>query len=116
MQFLKIQDFIKKVLFNICFFLALDINYLTASPTEEDIKNISLEIYNLILQAKSTFESGDLQGACDIAYSILNKWENIDPNQLDSELIDKYYLLDSLVEQNKAKLNEVCLIENSMNP
>ena len=114
MQFSKLQEFIRISAFTI--FLSLFTFTSYSTPTEEDLKKISQEIYDIAIQVKSAFESGDLQGACEIAYSILNKWENIDPNQLDLELVDKYYLLNSLVEQNKARLNEVCLIENSMNP
>ena len=115
MHFLKKQDFNKKIFFYM-FFLFINSNYLFASPTMEDLKNISAEIYNLILQAKSNFEKGDILSTCNIAYSVIIKWENLDINHIEPELIDKYYLIDSLLEQNKSKLDDVCLIENSMNP
>jgi len=115
MHFLKKQDFNKKIFFYI-FFLFINSNYLFASPTEEDLKNISSEIYNLILQAKSTFENGDILSTCNIAYAVIIKWKNLDINQIEPVLIDKYYLIDSLLEQNKSKLDDICLIENSMNP
>jgi len=53
---------------------------------------------------------------CNIAYAVIIKWKNLDINQIEPVLIDKYYLIDSLLEQNKSKLDDICLIENSMNP
>lgn len=111
MHFLKKQDFIKKVFFYIFIYMTININLLSASPTEDDLKNISNEIYNLVIRAKSTFENGDIKGSCNIAFTILNKWENLDPSLIEPEFIDKYYLIESLVEQNKGKLNEICQIE-----
>ncbi len=111
MHFLKKQDFIKKVFFYTLIYLTININTLSASPSEDDLKNISNEIYNLVLQAKSTFENGDIKGSCNIASSILNKWENLDLDLIEPEFIDKYYLIDSLVEQNKGKLSEICQID-----
>ena len=111
MHFLKKQDFIKKVFFYIFIYMTININLLSASLTEYDLKNISNEIYNLVLQAKSTFENGDIKGSCNIAFTVLNKWENLDPSLIKQEFIDKYYLIDSLVEQNKGKLSEICQIE-----
>jgi hypothetical protein len=111
MHFLKKQDYIKKIFFYVFMFLTINTNIISASPSEEDLKKISIEIYNLVLQAKSTFENGDIMGSCNIAFSIIDKWENLNPDLIEQELIDKYYLIDGLVKQNKEKISEICQIE-----
>ena len=77
-------------------------------PTEEDLKKISPEIYNIAIQVKSAFDGGDIDLACSLTYSAISKLNLIDVDKLDDELFMKYIILNNLNSENKSKLTEVC--------
>jgi len=84
MQILKLQEFIRVSAFVIIILLFTISSY--SMPTEEDLKKISPEIYNIVIQVKSAFEDGDIDLACSLTYSAISKWNLIDVYKLDYEL------------------------------
>ena len=106
MQILKLQEFIRVSALTIIILLFTITSY--SIPTEEDLKKISPEIYNIAIQVKSAFDGGDIDLACSLTYSAISKWNLIDVDKLDDELFMKYIILNNLISENKSKLTEVC--------
>ena len=106
MQFSKLQEFIRISAFTI--FLSLFTFTSYSTPTEEDLKKISQEIYDIAIQVKSAFEDDNIDLACSLTYSAISKWNLIDVDKLDDELFMKYIILNNLISENKSKLTEVC--------
>ena len=106
MQFLKLQEFIRISAFTI--FLSLFTFTSYSTPTEEDLKKISQEIYDIAIQVKSAFEDDNIDLACSLTYSAISKWNFIDVQKLDDEVFMKYILINNLISENKSKLTEIC--------
>jgi hypothetical protein len=106
MQFLKLQEFIRVGAFTVILSLITFISYST--PTEEDLKKISPEIYDITIQVKSAFEGGNIELACSLTLSAISKWNFIDVQKLDDELFIKYELINNQISDNKSKLIEIC--------
>ena len=64
MQILKLQEFIRFSAFSIVILLFTISSY--SKPTEEDLKKISPEIYNIAIQVKSAFDDDDIDLACSL--------------------------------------------------
>jgi hypothetical protein len=106
MQFSKLQEFIRISAFTI--FLSLFTFTSYSTPTEEDLKKISQEIYDIAIQVKSAFEDDNIDLACSLTYSAISKWNFIDVQKLDDEVFMKYILINNLISENKSKLTEIC--------
>lgn len=106
MQFSKLQEFIRISSFTI--FLSLFTFTSYSTPTEEDLKKISQEIYDIAIQVKSAFEDDNIDLACSLTYSAISKWNFIDVQKLDDEVFMKYILINNLISENKSKLTEIC--------
>ena len=106
MQFSKLQEFIRISAFTIFLSLLTFTSYST--PTEEDLKKISQEIYDIAIQVKSAFEDDNIDLACSLTYSAISKWNFIDVQKLDDEVFMKYILINNLISENKSKLTEIC--------
>ena len=106
MQFSKLQEFIRISAFTI--FLSLFTFTSYSTPTEEDLKKISQEIYDISIQVKSAFEDDNIDLACSLTYSAISKWNFIDVQKLDDEVFMKYILINNLISENKSKLTEIC--------
>jgi len=89
MQFLKLQEFIRVGAFTVILSLFTFISYST--PTEEDLKKISPEIYDIAIQFKSAFEGGNIERACSLTFSAISKWNYLDVQKLDNELFINMY-------------------------
>jgi len=106
MLILKLQEFIRVSAFAFIILLFTITSY--SMPTEEDLKKISPEIYNIAIQVKSAFEDGDIDLACSLTYSEISKWNLMDVDKLDDEMFMKYIIINNLISENKSKLIEVC--------
>ena len=106
MQFSKLQEFIRIITFTI--FLSLFTFTSYSTPTEEDLKKISQEIYDIAIQVKSAFEDDNIDLACSLTCSAISKWNFIDVQKLDDEVFMKYILINNLISENKSKLTEIC--------
>ena len=106
MQFSKLQEFIRINAFTI--FLSLFTFTSYSTPTEEDLKKISQEIYDIAIQVRSAFEDDNIDLACSLTYSAISKWNFIDVQKLDDEVFMKYILINNLISENKSKLTEIC--------
>jgi len=71
MQILKLQEFIRVGAFTVILSLFTFISYST--PTEEDLKKISPEIYNIAIQVKLAFDDANIDLACSLTYSAISK-------------------------------------------
>ena len=106
MQILKLQEFIRVSAFAFILLLFTITSY--SMPTEDDLKKISPEIYNIAIQVKSAFEDGDIDLACSLTYSAISKWNLMNVDKLDDEMFMKYIIINNLISENKSKLIEVC--------